>query len=381
MPPAPLPDSRIQLTAEMSGSDGFLVTRSGQRLCRTPFVKPDPFPFLKLPSEVRNMIYRYALAQGATSTSCGHSSGLISIVNMDPDRYKRQKTRKRFRARRSYTAMTKGRCDCHCPGHWTLQTTTYILSPRHQVPTSGLLCVNRQITSEAIPIFYGENTFLFLDMAAVIPFLQDRSVIARRNVRDIKLMFELFYDDGHHFDRQAEWVRAFGYIAGHLNLSALGVRVLNVTFRWWEPVKFVGRKREWLRALAQTNNLDRLEFFLDYAGRQEYIEGALDSIVDEDELYEELEDFDLWMVETEVGYEKYLKARMLKKKQRTFDKWLQGHICTDLCKEIKKGRAAAKAVGLPRSDTDGLWILSEVDLDTLYKPSGPTKGFDEYNEY
>ncbi|KAL8706551.1 MAG: hypothetical protein Q9201_000424 [Fulgogasparrea decipioides] len=365
----------------MSGSDGFLVTRSGQRLCRTPFVKPDPFPFLKLPSEVRNMTYRYALAQGATSTSCGHSSGLISIISMDPDRYKRQKTRKRFRARRSYTAMTEGRCDCCCPGHWTLQTTTYILSPHLQVPTSGLLCVNRQITSEATPIFYGENTFLFPDMAAVIPFLQDRSVIARRNIRDIKLMFELYYDDGHHIDRQAEWVRAFGYIARHLKPSALGVRVLNATFRWWEPVKFAGRKREWLRALAHINNLDRLEFFLDYAGREEYIEGTLDGTTDEDELHEEVHEFHFWMAETEVEYEKYLKARMLKKKQRTFDKWLQGHICTDSCNEIKKGRAAAKVVGLPRSDTDGLWILPDVDLDTLYEPSESTGGFDKHDEY
>ncbi|KAL8687936.1 MAG: hypothetical protein Q9218_006024 [Villophora microphyllina] len=381
MPSMPVPSSNVQLTAQMSGTDGFLVTRSGHRLPRTPFIKSDPFPFLKLPSEIRNMIYRFTLAQGAAVGSCGHSAGLVSITNMDPSRYKKEKKRKRIRARTSYKAMLDVHCCCACPGHWNTETTTYRLASCQKLPASGLLMVNKQITAEAVPIFYGENHFVFNDMTAVVPFLRDRSVIARQHIRDVHLSFDLYYHDGHHSDRQAVWIRAFRYITWHLNLTVLSVEVIDLTFRWWAPLKLVGRKKKWLRVLTGITNLKRLGLSIIHEGEEHYLDTLGDDVADDEEYEAEIGRFYDWLADNRNGYEQYLKTRMLKKKQGLLDDWLSKHVCSAECKKIRKGRRAQKS-GLLKSDTQGCWTLPEVDLDALYYLDFPDElDDDDYSDY
>lgn len=72
-------------------------------------------------------------------------------------------------------------------------------------------------------------------------------------------------------------------------------------------------------------------------------------------------------METECEYESYFRSRMLKKTQLSIDEWLEDHICSPQCDEVRRGRKATKR-GLPRSTTHGLWTLPEVDLDALYDP-------------
>ncbi|KAL8662943.1 MAG: hypothetical protein Q9202_004266 [Teloschistes flavicans] len=381
MSQTPVSNSSIQSTPQMSSTDGYLVTRSGQHLARAPFMKSDSFPFLKLPSEIRNMVYRYALAQGANTSHCGHDSGVIPIVNMQPSYYEKHKNRKEIRSRTPYQANVGIRCCCDCPREWEVETTTYDLSRHSTLPASGLLTANKQIADELMPIFYGENTFVFDDLATVVPFLQDRSMIARQHIRSIRLDIELLYNDNHHLDRQVEWIKALRYISRHLDLSELGVYVVDMTYRWWAPAKTCGQKKAWLRVLTEINNLKTLDFFIEYGGRATYREELLDGVEDEDDAEWLMEEFNNWMVENETGYRKYLRERMIKKKQTRLDNWLLQHDCSAKCSETQQGRMAQRR-GLPKSGTRGLWTLPEVDVDALYYQDS-TDEFDdeEYGDH
>lgn len=327
------------------------------------------------------MIYRDALAQGATSNACGHSCGFISIANMDSTRYQKRKNRKRIRSRTSYKAIMEDTwCDCDCPGHWGTKTTTYTLDPCLKLLACGLLSVSRQISQESMSVFYGENTFQFDDMAAVAPFFQDRSVVARRYIRSVQIVVTLL-DDDHHFDRQAECIKAFRYMSRHLDLSELHVSVWDCTFRWWAPVETSGSKTRWLRVLTEINNLEKLEFSLDFVGMDSFYEELIDEFDDdEDEINDQWESFQNWMVDNEIEYVNYLRKRMIKKKQTRLDKWLWKHDCNAECKEFHKGRLAQRS-GLPKSDTRGLWILPEVDLDALYDEDHPDELDDNCYSY
>ncbi|KAL9584424.1 MAG: hypothetical protein Q9212_002122 [Teloschistes hypoglaucus] len=380
MPPTSASASNPHLTA---GTDGYLVTRSGQRLPRAPFMKSDPFPFpfFKLPPEIRNMIYRYALAQGAISSTCGHESGSVPIVNMNPGYYKNHGKRKRFRSRTSYKAMIDRRCSCDCPGHWESNITTYTLARYSKVPSAGLLTVSKQVSKELISIFYGENTMLFYDMAAIAPFLKDRSAVARQHIRSIGLVLELYYDDHHHLERQAEWIKAFRCISRHLKLSKLSIHVCDDTRRWWDPIKTSGPKNAWLRALTEINNLEKLDFSIDYEGLEAFYQTLIEDIDDEDEMDEEMALAHDWMVDNELGYREWLRERMIKKKQTRLDNWLRGHSCNAECYGIHKGRLTRKPPGLPKSKTRGLWTLPEVDLDALYYQDHPDELHDDYYSF
>lgn len=319
------------------------------------------------------MIYRFALTQGAVSTGCGHHMRLIPVATMDTDKYKLRKRRKRTQLRTTYGAMVHTGCGFDCPAQHDrrLKITTYTLPATFRIPGLGFVSVNRQIRSEALPIFYGENTFSFGDTDAIVPFLRDRSFNARQEIRDMEFALDLYYGDDHHFDRQKEWVKAFRYIKWHLNLSKLSVCVLNMTFRWWEPVKFGGRKKEWLRRLAQIDNLDRFEFQMEHAGSEHYVDQMSDYVEDEEDYDAEMVEFYEWRADNEMGYKQYLRTRMIKKKQTSIGKWLQKHVCSTHCRDVKKARAAAD--GLPKSQANGLWTLPEVDLDALYHSSESDK--------
>ncbi|KAL8832210.1 MAG: hypothetical protein Q9170_004969 [Blastenia crenularia] len=344
----------------MSAPEGFLVTRSGRRLSRKSFLKPEPFPFLKLPGEVRNMIYRFALAQGAARTSCKHSIGVIGVENLDPLRYNRNKARGRMKYRKSYWtgdfSVNAPCCSAHC--NWDFDNTTYTLPEALEIPSRGFLRANRQIRSEAEPIFYGENIFSFRDMSAVRPFLRDRTPTARQSIRHVILSFVKFLDDMNHLERQDEWIKVFQYIALCLNLKALDVCFSDASQDFFTCINFERQDQRWVHALAQIRGLHHFTFDLDIIGRDEFVESLIDNGNDDDTIENELEELDYWISETDAEYEMYFKSRMLKKTQSTLVDWLDDHECITQCDEIRKGRAAVKR-GLPRSETQGRWVLPE----------------------
>ncbi|KAL8732419.1 MAG: hypothetical protein Q9166_002819 [cf. Caloplaca sp. 2 TL-2023] len=230
-------------------------------------------------------------------------------------------------------------------------------------------------------MFYGENIFAFGQTAAVVPFMKDRTMTSRRLIRHIDLNLHLSYSDGHHWDRQEEWVTSFLYLSRFLVLKQLDLVVYDMTFSFLKPFKITGPKREWLRALTRIHDLDELRFHLHFTYRDTYIEVLLDDEeYDEEELEDELEAADFAMSQLEFEHESYLRSKMLKRKQVRIDAWLKEHVCGPNCNEVAKGRAATRP-RLPRSDTHGQWTLPEVDLEAMYSPGSTSSPGDSDEEY
>lgn len=323
------------------------------------------------------MIYRLALGQGAIHRCCKHPMGVIGIENMARDEYHKYETRNRLRSRTSYDPMYFPAACCPEHGQLYLTKTTYKLAGSMGLPGLGLLSLNRQTRSEALPIFYGENMFAFSSTASVRPFLKDRPNAARQNIHNIELFLNLAYFDGKHGERQREWIKVFRYLQHHLNLKTVNVIVNDITLHFMVPARFEGRDKEWLRALAQIKDLDRVTLDWQFGGREDYIDSlAEESDLDDDDLDLEMEMLEDWITEIEGEYESYLHSRMLKKKQDSLDCWLGSHVCNARCQEISKGRRAVKR-GLPRSATHGEWRVPEVDLDALYDSNDPDDPSDE----
>ncbi|KAI4169464.1 MAG: hypothetical protein LQ343_005679 [Gyalolechia ehrenbergii] len=333
-----------------------------------------PFPFLKLPGEIKNMIYRFSLGQGAVSKHCGHPLGQIVIENLSPRNYNSQSRRGRIRFRKPYPAMVRGSHE-DCCGHidpfdyfWESRTTTYTLPQGLTIPGLGLLAVNHQIREEVLPIFYGENSFSFVDMSAVAPFFRDRPAVVRQALHRISLQLELMIVDEQHCERQAEWVKAFLFMARHLKLRDVEVRVVNLDSITWDSVDLEDAAHAWVRAMAQIKDLDQFAFHMLFEDRGSCIEAIVDDEYSDDEAIEDQIDYlDSWMTKTVTDYEQYIRSRTLKKTQSTIDEWLDDHVCDLQCDKVCKGREATRQ-GLPRSNTRGEWTLPDLDLDTLYGP-------------
>ncbi|KAL8869745.1 MAG: hypothetical protein Q9174_004037 [Haloplaca sp. 1 TL-2023] len=263
----------------------------------------------------------------------------------------------------------------------------------------GLLRTDRQTRAEALPIFYRENTFSFSDVEAVIPFLKDRPVVTRQMISRLDLIFDVYDCDEYHPCRQSGWIKTMKYLSLFMNLTTLFVAVLDWTSDLMNLLKTRDRKERWLQALAQIHGLDEIQISITFCEHDEYIEGIIDDIgwinmfpteTDPAEtdrrLEQEIEDLIAWEVDVEDDYQLYLQARCLEKRQITLDGWLEKHICGCLCScwDVKKGRAARQC-GLPKSETNGSWVLPEVDLEALYDSERDFSDFsdltdDEYTD-
>ncbi|KAL8923455.1 MAG: hypothetical protein Q9208_004583 [Pyrenodesmia sp. 3 TL-2023] len=245
----------------------------------------------------------------------------------------------------------------------------------------GLLRINKQIRSEVLPIFYGENKWSFRTTSAVRPFFMDRSSVVRQNIHSVELFLDLAYADHKHKVRQHEWIKVFQYLQYYTNIKKLHVTVSDMTLQFLEPATFAGWQKDWLRALGQIKDLDQFSLEWEFSGRELYLDTLMeDLMLDEEDLEVEMEMLDDWMAETEYEYEAYLRARVLKKRQSSLDAWLKRHVCGPPCTQIRNGRAAAKP-GLPVSTSNGEWTLPYVDPDDLYESTDLEEWSDEeYSE-
>ncbi|KAL8847808.1 MAG: hypothetical protein Q9221_007160 [Calogaya cf. arnoldii] len=254
-------------------------------------------------------------------------------------------------------------------------TATYSLLRSQMLPAMGILAVNRQARFEALPIFYGENCFHFFDMGAIIPFLKDRSLDSRQQIRHLGLSFDVNDPhDGFFHYQIGERAKALAYVARRLRLRKLTLYVNDGTLRFEEDLISDMQDEEWIQTITRIYDLDRLTFDLDF----EAIGGYCEALLDDEPLYgataiedakDKLDGVHQWVMDTEDGYRDYLKSRMLKKKQTQLDRWLKRHVCDIQCENIAKGRAATKN-GLPCSDSRGQWMVPDVDLDALYAELG-----------
>lgn len=316
------------------------------------------------------MIYRFALAEGATHWCCKHPVGHIGIEDMLSDDFDEYKDSHPQRSRTLYEPLTHPyRC---CPDDRVAvrRETTYKLVDSLSLPGFGLLALNKHTRSEAIPIFYGENKFSFRTTASIRPFLHDRPTAARQRIRSIELVLELSYTDNGHRERQPAWIKAFQYLQHHLHLRTLDVWVADFSMDFTGVTRIVGWEKQWVRALARITDLDRFGLAWEFVGREDYVDFMIDTgdwmDDDGDDLGVKLEMLDERMDRTENEYDGYLRSRMLKQRQRSLDAWLQRHVCDARCEEVSKGRAAVRP-GLPLSTTHGLWKVPEVvDQDEFY---------------
>lgn len=205
------------------------------------------FPFLQLPAEIRNQIYRLVLVSPGDD---------IVISDMDYRIYhhltlhtSRQVLRTPYRS--FYTADDVTFTSPLRPDSdfITDEWTTYISPVCPFVPnnivrnSSGLLRVSHQIRMESLPIFYGENTFYSCSEWALLPFLEDRPALGRTSIRHAKL-YLIIAGDGLHFERQECWIRNCKYMAQQLTgLESLSLKIVDFEGRllradkkyekWW----------------------------------------------------------------------------------------------------------------------------------------------------
>ncbi|KAL8802326.1 MAG: hypothetical protein Q9182_003904 [Xanthomendoza sp. 2 TL-2023] len=386
--------SATGLTQDKSTSEGVLLTRIGRWFSRKPFLRHAPFPFLKLPAELRNMIYRLSLGQGATSKHCGHLVGCINIMNMKRGKYYAKKAQGRAKLRSPYLALDE---PSHMDIDWfhrdwlswdsppfIIPATTYTLADSAQLPGIGLLAVNTQVRSETLPIFYSENHFVFDKTATIVPFMKDRTIAARRLIRRIDFTLYINQSDGFHYERQAEYAKTFQYISRSLDLKQLELSVINATTSLKQPFKTsAGPKKQWLHTLSEIQGLDALKLHLHLPRYEEFLNTLSwdASVFDLGEGFkDEIKALRSRKMAAELWLEDYLKSRMLRKKRvYPLDKWLSDHVCTTDCDEIAEGRRATR-LGLPPSDTRGQWTLPEVDLDALYDSTDPDNSNEEEHD-
>ena len=151
------------------------------------------FRFGDLPPEIRNRIYQLALVQprpiGIKSKYCLIYRGRPTFQPSDSEQSSYYTGE--FASRTEFDLSTKRRNIL----------TTYTFD-RRSLPESiqsplecAFLSVNRQIWHEAAPIFYGENTFRFESMNAIMPFLQDQSPSSLKLIRNLQFVFRLVEPD------------------------------------------------------------------------------------------------------------------------------------------------------------------------------------------
>lgn len=166
-------------------------------------------PFLRVPAEIRLIIYELLLSDHDDKTFC--------IRTENPATYQRRKGEERRRRTFRYIQdRMRSRSG----------ESTYGL-----IKSSGLypsiLGVNRQIHSEASHVLYSHTFDFGLDVESILPFLQDLTPTALSSIKRIKMTKRsLPYTKD--FDR-CEWRNACDYIAKNLSLVQLDLRVYGGT--------------------------------------------------------------------------------------------------------------------------------------------------------
>ena len=194
---------------------------------------PTPFPFERLPPELRLQVYREALSgvglSGATRAD---------LITVTPTRLRKKKNLQfRFGGQ-------------------------YVKGESKEINV-GLLAANRLVNEEAIAVLYQSRTFDFqTHVTGIEPFLRSVSEQARQNLHGIAM--ELFdNEEPDHCCGRAQretwgkasggnmvaWSKACAYIGEHVNVKALSLTI-NVkvradfkTLKWVEDLVTIRRLR------------------------------------------------------------------------------------------------------------------------------------------
>ncbi|KAF2788247.1 hypothetical protein K505DRAFT_286450 [Melanomma pulvis-pyrius CBS 109.77] len=189
---------------------------------------PQPSPFLRLPFEIRLIIYEYLLFPSTTPSS-GQSTSVsnllpdyhtyytgdtdtdaftLTVRTMDP--YLGAHSSRSWRRRNTYHVRTGAFLTTTTPTTYRVLLTPYTTHLRQTIPS--LLPLSRQIHAEAAKVLYSTYTFSFhTHIEALVPFLTDLTPAALAALRHLALTKKAMpYTK--EFDR-AEWSAACAFLA------------------------------------------------------------------------------------------------------------------------------------------------------------------------
>ncbi|RAR07940.1 hypothetical protein DDE82_002602 [Stemphylium lycopersici] len=193
-------------------------------------------PLLRLPFEIRLMIYEYLLMP-STTPSTGNGTSIANLVpdfhtyysedtNNDPftlsvrtiDPWLGGQGSKTWRRRSTFQVRTGPFLTTTTPTTYRVLLSPYTAHLRHAVPS--LLSINTQIHAEASKILYSAYTFSFhMSVEAIVPFLSDLTPRSRASIRHLSLTKKaLPYTK--EFDR-AEWEGLCAYLSGQKDNTTL----------------------------------------------------------------------------------------------------------------------------------------------------------------
>ena len=207
------------------------------------------FPFLKLPAELRDRVYRYLL----------HAHNDVYIDSSE---------------------ALKGRFWCHWQGS-DLSGKGLTDREMYMVTATGLhpaiLSVNRQTYLEATRVLYSENRFNFysnryLDSvtatAAVIPFLKGLSEGSRLLIREIEYLYVVtdcqFYPDPIAFRQDQVFAKTCDYLGQNLQLQKVTLDCL-VLIYWVQH-----RMSDYKMNLTNINKHDWIQRLVPLAQKLKY---------------------------------------------------------------------------------------------------------------
>ena len=164
-------------------------------------------PLLKVPAEIRIIIYRLLLSD--------HKDMFLHIRTEEPSTYEQRKRQTRRRSNFRYIAdRMRSRSG---------ESTYYLDGSPGDIHTS-ILGVNQQIHDEASHVLYSEHTFEFgTHIECILPFMQDLTPAALSSIQRLSIVKRsLPYTKD--FDR-CEWRNACAFISQNLRLVQLDLYV------------------------------------------------------------------------------------------------------------------------------------------------------------
>ena len=260
---------------QASSNESHLVTEGHSELSipsvdgMGSMADPGPFPFFKLPAEIRNMIYRLVVVTG----EC------LVVRDMHREEFKKSQENGTYQSRSTYLALDH-ECSLGISFDSCLQTdpgseptkTTYTSRELDPIDTriasmltttTSMLALDKQSRDEVAFIFYGGNSFHFTTMSSLMPFMKDRTAETRKYIQHLYLT--LIADDGTwrvvftEYGKPAIWNTAFSSILkmSHVNIRKLCIHLIdNVGLDFRGDLR--SRSMLWLHKLSKFDNLEML---------------------------------------------------------------------------------------------------------------------------
>ncbi len=239
-----------------------------------------PFPFFKLPAEIRNKIYPLVVVTGQN----------LAIRSMHLDEFEKSQDNGTYQSRSTFIA-TDHQCDSGPRLSYSLyglipsclvtdsrlapvRTTYTLFTPIiRDSTTTNMLSLNKESREEVAYIFYGENCFHFTTMSPLIPFLKDRTPETRKYIRRLKITLNVDYRDWDtiftEYSRPTRWNTTLSMLMKlpHMNVKRLFVEIDDMKANLFKDgMNLRSKSMLWLHKLSKLENLDLLG--LNYHGAE-----------------------------------------------------------------------------------------------------------------